>query len=170
MIQLDDGRPWSANTGKWEQHLRSFSTFLQEVKTIYAPKEMPKSEKKKQNKTKQEERFWLVLQISAHKESMAQSQKKKWCQLNIKYSHSCLLINSKFFSVSISGKAYHIYVFCVIYRQWTVTELYKLKHLFNWNTELREVCFECCLVNTFGAIWINLFVFHMFGFCLLLRA
>ena len=170
MFQLDDGRPWSATTGKWEQHLRSFSTFLQEVKTIYAPKEMPKSEKTKQNKTKQEERFWLVLQISAHKESMAQSQKKKWCQLNIKYSHSCLLINSKFFSVSISGKAYHIYVFCVIYRQWTVTELYKLKHLFNWNTELREVCFECCLVNTFGAIWINLFVFHMFGFCLLLRA
>lgn len=168
MFQLDDGRPWSATTGKWEQHLRSFSTFLQEVKTIYAPKEMPKSEKK--NKTKQEERFWLVLQISAHKESMAQSQKKKWCQLNIKYSHRCLLINSKFFSVSISGKAYHIYVFCVIYRQWTVTELYKLKHLFNWNTELREVCFECCLVNTFGAIWINLFVFHMFGFCLLLRA
>lgn len=122
----------------------------------------------KKTTTKQErERFCLVLQISADKESLAQSQKKKWCQLNIKYSHGCVLINGKFLSASISGKAYQ----CLLrYLPPMVTELYKLKHLFNWNTELREVCFECCLVNTFGAIWINLFVFHLFGFCLLLRA
>lgn len=62
----------------------------------------------KKKTTKQErERFCFVLQISAHKESLAQSQKKKWCRLNIKYSsHSCLLINGKFFSASISGKTY----------------------------------------------------------------
>ena len=61
----------------------------------------------KKTTTKQErERFCLVLQISADKESLAQSQKKKWCQLNIKYSHGCVLINGKFLSASISGKAY----------------------------------------------------------------
>ena len=164
----DHGARQQENENSIYDHL---ALFCKKLRQFTLQKKCRRVKKKtKQNKTKQEERFWLVLQISAHKESMAQSQKKKWCQLNIKYSHSCLLINSKFFSVSISGKAYHIYVFCVIYRQWTVTELYKLKHLFNWNTELREVCFECCLVNTFGAIWINLFVFHMFGFCLLLRA
>ena len=164
----DHGARQQENENSIYDHL---ALFCKKLRQFTLQKKCRRVKKKtKQNKTKQEERFWLVLQISAHMESMAQSQKKKWCQLNIKYSHSCLLINSKFFSVSISGKAYHIYVFCVIYRQWTVTELYKLKHLFNWNTELREVCFECCLVNTFGAIWINLFVFHMFGFCLLLRA
>ena len=163
----DHGARQQENENSIYDHL---ALFCKKLRQFTLQKKCRRVKKKKQNKTKQEGRFWLVLQISAHKESMAQSQKKKWCQLNIKYSHSCLLINSKFFSVSISGKAYHIYVFCVIYRQWTVTELYKLKHLFNWNTELREVCFECCLVNTFGAIWINLFVFHMFGFCLLLRA
>ena len=164
----DHGARQQENENSIYDHL---ALFWKKLRQFTLQKKCRRVKKKtKQNKTKQEERFWLVLQISAHKESMAQSQKKKWCQLNIKYSHSCLLINSKFFSVSISGKAYHIYVFCVIYRQWTVTELYKLKHLFNWNTELREVCFECCLVNTFRAIWINLFVFHMFGFCLLLRA
>ena len=163
----DHGARQQENENSIYDHLALFCKKLRQFTLQKKCRRVKKKNKTKQNKKRD---FDSCFKFQPIRKGMAQSQKKKWCQLNIKYSHSCLLINSKFFSVSISGKAYHIYVFCVIYRQWTVTELYKLKHLFNWNTELREVCFECCLVNTFGAIWINLFVFHMFGFCLLLRA